>query len=141
MSSSKNVYSHRYWIGRLYETLFPPSFYLGNVANLDMATLQDANGFKIAKTWSLNILYSLSHHRYDPKFLTIICQCAKFCFFLDKQAARIYISNAPIVSPFNALSDFWRKNGEESICIVPEILDSLLGMEYPSIPRGVLFVK
>jgi hypothetical protein len=137
------AYSHtRYWIGQLYETLYPPLFQLGNVANLDIAALPEANGFKVAKMWSLNILYSLDHYRnYDSKTLTVICQTARLCFFLDKQGALGNISNAPVINLFSTLPDFWRKSGERSICVVPEIVDSLLRMGYQSILRGVLFVK
>lgn len=129
----------RYWIGRLYETLYPPSFQLGNVANLDIAALPEADGFKVAKMWSLNILYSQSHQLYDSKNLTMVCQLARFCFFLDKQKALGYVPNAPFINLFSTLPDFCRKPGEESI--VPEIVDSLLRMEYQSIPRGVFFLK
>ena len=71
----------RYWIGQLYETLYPPSFQLGNVANLDISSLPEANVFKVPRMWSLNILYSQSHHLHDPKNLTLVCQIARFCFF------------------------------------------------------------
>jgi hypothetical protein len=136
------VYSHRYWIGRLYETLYPPSFHLGNVANIDIAALPEANiGFKVAKLWSLSILYSPSHHRHDPKILTVVCQTARFCFFLDKQQAFGYVSSAPVINLFSTMADFLRKSGEELICVVPEILDSLSRMEYQCVPRGALFVK
>ncbi|KAF8807162.1 hypothetical protein BYT27DRAFT_7189247 [Phlegmacium glaucopus] len=132
----------RYWIGRLYETLYPPLFHLGNVANLDIAALPEANiGFKVAKMWSLNLLYNPSHHRYDPKNLTVVCQTARFCFLVDKQKALGYVSNAPVINLFRTLPDFSRKSGDVLICIVPEIVDSLLRMERQSIPRGVLFVQ
>ena len=128
----------RYWIGRLYETLYPPSFQLGNVTNLDIAALPETDGFKVPKMWSLNILYSQSHQLYDAKNLTVVCQIARFCFFLEKQKALSYVPNAPFINLFRALPDFCRKSGEESI--VPEIVDSLLRMEYQSIPRGVFFL-
>lgn len=134
------IHLHRYWIGRLYETLYPPSFHLGNVANLD--TAPEANiGFKVVKMWSLNILYSLSRHLHDPKILTVVCQSARLCFLLDKERALGYVSNAPVINLFGKLSNFLRKSGEELICVVPEIVDSLLRMEHQSIPRGVLFFK
>lgn len=129
----------RYWIGRLYETLYPPSFQLGNVTNLDIAALSEVDGFKVPKMWLLNILYSQSHQIYDSKNLTVVCQIARFCFFLEKQKALGYVPNAPFINLFSALPDFCRKPGEESI--VPEIVDSLLRMEYQSIPRGVFFLK
>jgi hypothetical protein len=129
----------RYWIGRLYETLYPPSFQLGNVANLDI--LPEADGFKVPKMWSLNILYSQSHQLYDLKSLTVVCQIARFCFFIEKQKALGYVPNAPFINLFSKLPDFWRKFGEESTRVVPEIVDSLLRMEYLSIHRGVFFLK
>jgi hypothetical protein len=125
----------RYWIGRLYETLYPPSFQLGNVANLDIAALP---GFKVPKMWSLDILYS--HQLYDSKNnLTMVCQIARFCFFLEKQKALGYVPNAPFINIFSTLPDFCRKPGEESIVLT--IVHSLLRMEYQSIPRGVIFLK
>lgn len=129
----------RYWIGRLYEALYPPSFQLGNVANLDIAALSEA--FNVPKMWSLNILYSQSHQLYDPKNLTVVCQIARFCFFLEKEKSLGYVPNAPFINLFSTLPDFWRKSGEESIRVVPEIVDSLLRTEYQSIPRGVFFLK
>lgn len=141
ISSLQIVYSNRYWIGRLYETLYPPSFHLGNVASLDIAALPEASGFKIARMWSLDTLYSLSRHRYDTKFLTVVCQTARFCFFLDKQEALGYVSKAPVINVFSMMPDFLRKVGEESICVVPEIVYSLLRMEHQSILLGALFVK
>ena len=107
----------RYWIGRLYETLYPPSFQLGNVANLDIAALSEVNGFDVPRTWSLDILYSQRHNLYDPKNLTVVCQIARLFFFLGKQ---------------RALPDFCRKF---------EIIDSLSRTECPSILRGVSFLK
>ena len=108
------------------------------MANLDIAALP---GFKVPRMWSLNILYNQSHHLYDPKNLTVVCQIARFCFFLEKEKALGYVPNAPFINLFSTLRDFWRKLGEESIGVVPEIVDSLLRMEYQSIPRGVSFLK
>jgi hypothetical protein len=126
-----NLYT-RYWIGRLYETLYPPSFQLGNVANLDISALPEANGFNVPRTWSLDILYSQSHHLYDPKNLTVVCQIARLFFFLEKQKAHGYVPNAPSISLFSTLPDFCRKF---------EIVDSLLRTECQSIRRGVSFLK
>jgi hypothetical protein len=109
------------------------------VTNLDIAALPEADGFRVPKMWSLNILYS--HQLYDSKNLTMVCQITRFCFFLEKQKALGYVPNAPFINLFSALPDFCRKSGEESIMIVPEIVDSLLRMEYQSIPRGVFFLK
>lgn len=112
------------------------------MANLDIAVLPEANiGFKVAKMWSLNVLYSRSHHRHDPKILTVICQTARFCFLVDKQRALGYVYKAPVINLFSTLSDFLRKSGDKWISVVPEIVDSLLRMEHQSIPLGVLFVK
>ena len=109
------------------------------MVNLDIAALPEADGFKVPKMWSLSILYSQSHQLYDSKNLTMVCQIARFCFFLEKQKALGYVPNAPFINLFSTLPDFCRKPGEESI--VPEIVDSLLRMEYQSIPRGVFFLK
>ena len=108
------------------------------MANLDIAALP---GFEVPRMWSLNILYNQSHHLYDPKNLTVVCQIAKFCFFLEKEKALNYVPNAPFINLFSALPDFCRKLGEEAIGVVPEIVDSLLRMEYQSIPRGISFLK
>jgi hypothetical protein len=111
------------------------------VANLDITALPEADALKIPKMWSHDILYSLDHHRYDPKNLTLVCQIAKFCFFLEKQKALGYVPNAPLINLLSTRQDFWQKFGQESIFVVPEIVDSLLKMEYQSILRGVIFVK
>ena len=113
------------------------------MANLNIAPLDIAAppGFKVPRMWSLNILYNQSHHQYDPKNLTMVCQIARFYFFLEKEKALGYVPNAPFIKLFSTLPDFTRKLGEESIGVVPKIVDSLLRMEYQSIPRGVSFLK
>ena len=103
------------------------------MANLDIAALQEVNGgFNVSRTWSLDVLYSQSHHLYDPKNLTVVCQIARLFFFLGKQKALGDVPKAPSITLFSALPDFCRKF---------EIVDLLLRMECRSILRGVSFLK
>jgi hypothetical protein len=132
----------RYWINRLYEALNPSVYYLGTVANLDVALIPEAErAIDVVKSWSRDFLYS--QRRMDTMLLTTVYQTTNLCFFLDKPNALQYIHRAPVFDVFDVRSYCRSLGGDNptNVPIVRELACSLQCTDERFILGGVLFVK
>ena len=126
----------------MHETLNPSVYYLGTVANLDVALIPEApRAIEVVKGWSRDFLYS--QHRWDPMLLTTLYQTTDLCFFLDKLNAHQYIHRAPLFDVFDR-PEYRRNlgiNNSTSAPVVRELARSLEGTDDEFISVGILFVK
>lgn len=132
---------HRFWINRLHETLNPSIYYLGTLANLDVALIKEAQkAVEVVKRWCRDLLDSPM--RLDARLLTTVYQTANLCLFLDKQSAREYIHRAPILDVFAHQPQYRRElNGRRGPRVVNEMMRFLQGTDEVFIPAGLCFVK
>ena len=137
------MHIERYWINRLYETLNPPVYYIGTLANLDVTLIPEAQrAIEVVKGWSRDFLYS--PHRWDPMLLTTVYQTTNLCFFLDKLNAHQYIHGAPVFNVFGSRQEYCRSligDNQTSAPVVLELARSLQGTDDVFIEAGVVFVK
>lgn len=134
---------YRFWISRLYETLYPITYLLGGITNFDVAHTPEARrAFAVLRRWCLDVLYHPSYnHDSDPGLLTSLYQVIKLLFHLDKTNATRILIQSRLINDTSANPKLCRKVGDTAIYVLPELVSTLSAVNYDSICRGVLFVK
>ncbi|KAF7340216.1 UvrD-like helicase ATP-binding domain-containing protein [Mycena venus] len=128
--------SRKYWISRLYSSLYPSFYLLGSASSLELRAIPEAEaGFQVVKEWVRSWVYDFE---FFPaiKFLSNLAQVTRLSFQLDRKGAMSYLTSSPFMrmSP----SIYLRPGGNY---VVGEFLWLLEGKEEICISAGVLFVR
>ncbi|KAJ7576870.1 hypothetical protein C8J56DRAFT_1171170 [Mycena floridula] len=141
LDSNLDLHRRRYWIRRLHEALYPPTFALGAYPNVDFTALtpEAQKGLQIAKEWVRTLIYSLKLEPPIP-FLTDLIRYANLALLFDRDSAPYYLRQRdymPIASfrPARYVS----RNGYGYI--VDEVLHALQGDQDFCLLAGLEVVK
>ncbi|KAF9524672.1 hypothetical protein CPB83DRAFT_909779 [Crepidotus variabilis] len=132
---------YRHWIGRLYNTLYPPSFQLGNIANADLSAIPEWPKAQTVLRTFCNALLFWPNHRRDLRLLTPGYQIIRIAFLVDKANANREIGRSPLTNIMRNIPDYLRTPGNLSTVILPEIACVLLGTHPHGIQFGILCIK
>ncbi|KAK7064824.1 UvrD-like helicase ATP-binding domain-containing protein [Favolaschia claudopus] len=126
----------RYWITRLYSSLYPSFYRLGSASSLDLGSIPEAEaGFRVVKEWVRSWVYDFEFFP-APKFLSNLAQVCRLSFQLDPKGAMSYLTNSAFM---RMQPSVYVRAG--SNYVVGEFLLSLEGRQETCISAGVLFVR
>ncbi|KAF8151989.1 hypothetical protein K438DRAFT_1988110 [Mycena galopus ATCC 62051] len=128
--------SRRYWISRLYSSLYPSFYRLGSASSLDLGSIPEAEaGFQVVKEWVRSWVYDFEFFP-AAKFLSSLVQVARLSFQLDRRDAMSYLTNSPFMRMQPSL--YLRPGGSY---VVGEFLWLLEGKQEICISAGILFAR
>ena len=133
----------RFWLGGLYQALFPPHRWLGSIVHLKFKLIPEADkGIQVVRDWVRNLIYTFDLERASPDkkltFLGDFLNLATLAYTFDQVAAREYMRRASCVS-VSRPTDLLR--GKEDQYIVFDLILALDGIDRASIVAGVLFLQ
>ncbi|KDR84732.1 hypothetical protein GALMADRAFT_260438 [Galerina marginata CBS 339.88] len=133
----------RQWAGRLFETLYPISFRLGGVANIDFSRIPEARrAFGVLKQWCLDVLYWPEHRRSDHKLLSTLFHVTKLLFHLDKPNAHRHLAQSRLLRHTLNQAVYYRTGPTgASIFVLPELVNTLSTVSDAGVLRGAVFLK
>ncbi|KAJ6456165.1 hypothetical protein C8R45DRAFT_1187129 [Mycena sanguinolenta] len=133
---SDNI-SRRYWISRLYSSLYPSFYRLGSASSLNLGSIPEAEaGFQVVRSWIRSWVYDFEFFPATATFLSNLVQVARLSFQLDRKDAMSYLTN----SPFMRLQPSTYKRRGDSY-VVGEFLWMLEGKQEICISAGILFAR
>ncbi|KAJ6614863.1 hypothetical protein B0H10DRAFT_2042924 [Mycena sp. CBHHK59/15] len=129
----------RYWISRLYATLNPPSYHLGSISVLDLASIPESEtGFQVVKEWVRSWAYMLEFVP-ELEFLTHFLHIANISFQFDRTHAMSYMTRGHFMtSPKKPLKYRRPPDGQY---VVAELLCALDGQYDWCLSAGVIFIR
>ncbi|KAF6765898.1 hypothetical protein DFP72DRAFT_865003 [Ephemerocybe angulata] len=134
------VAGRRYWIHKLFETMWPATHHLGFQA-IRVSGVADktvARALLIVRCWSHDILHTHKLANGEEKtLLTFFYEAAFLSLFADRKHAESYLAGAPLVSAFEATAS--RNKGEAAL--LPELYQCLLASDGGFISAGILFLR
>ncbi|KAH6876648.1 hypothetical protein BKA70DRAFT_1576722 [Coprinopsis sp. MPI-PUGE-AT-0042] len=132
----------RFWIRKFFDTLFPPTHFLGSPATARLDRIREApRSLAIMKAWCSGILYGPPRNPTDPRILSTIYETVVLSLTIDKYEASKYISQGPYLRTYVSSAPYYRQTATGDAYVVPELLLSLKGSEKPFITAGILFLR
>ncbi|KAJ6519176.1 hypothetical protein C8R45DRAFT_1204389 [Mycena sanguinolenta] len=132
---SDNV-SRRYWISRLYSSLYPSFYRLGSASSLDLSSIPEAEaGFQVVRNWIRTWVYDFEFFP-AATFLSNFARVARLSFQLDRKDAMSYLTNSPFMRMQPSI--YKRPGGSY---VVGEFLWVLEGKQEICISAGILFAR
>ncbi|KAJ7237490.1 hypothetical protein B0H12DRAFT_1238227 [Mycena haematopus] len=128
--------SRRYWILRLYSSLYPSFYRLGSASSLDLGSIPEAEaGFHVVRSWIRTWVYDFEFFPAS-KFLSSLAQVARLSFQLDRKDAMSYLTNSPFMRMQPSI--YLRPGGSY---VIGEFLWLLEGKQEICISAGILFAR
>ncbi|KAH6917673.1 hypothetical protein BKA70DRAFT_1178689 [Coprinopsis sp. MPI-PUGE-AT-0042] len=142
-SMEKRTRELRFWIRKFFDTLFPPTHFLGSPATARLDRIPEApRSLAIIKAWCRDILFTRPpRNPTDPRVLSTIYETVLLSLTIDKYDASKYISQGPYLRTYVSSAPYYRQTATGDAYVVPELLLSLKGSEKPFITAGILFLR
>ncbi|KAL4254519.1 hypothetical protein ABKN59_003247 [Abortiporus biennis] len=132
----------RFWIGALYQALYPPSPKMGVVTSLDPKLIPEMDAaIRVVKEWVANILFAADTHTSDPRFLSSMMHAMTLALLFDPVAAHEYIPRALKRSVKPPPGLFRGKRPHSTSYILEDLYLFLDGSTPIAISAGILFLK
>ncbi|CAA7264670.1 unnamed protein product [Cyclocybe aegerita] len=139
--ASDRMMHFKHWIGRLFNTLHPSNYRLGSPADLDFSSIPEAPiASSILKRWHMDLLYDQTYAPRDNRLLTTVYQISRLSRLMGDRNP-LPIIRSPLANVFKTGPDYWRKSGNTSVYIVPELVAALVSGRYNAVVGGVSFVR
>jgi len=128
-------------LGRFFEALYPIWFQFGGLTIFVPGRVPEhRRAFGVLKQWCFEFLH-WPQHRRDSKLLTSVYQVIKIYNHLDKLNAPRILLQSPFLTTFFGHIDYFRIHANQSIHIIPELVNAITTVNDSSVYRGVLFVQ
>ncbi|KAF8060885.1 hypothetical protein FPV67DRAFT_312197 [Lyophyllum atratum] len=135
MSNRKRLY-----IGRFYEAMNPPLYYLGANSLLDGNLIPEfQKGIHVVKDWLRELAYTLNFALPQQQFLTDLIRGAKLGLRFDRAQAAKYLYQSPCLHSSIQPRHYLR--APDNDFMLRELIASLEGSQVWSISAGILSLK
>ncbi|KAH6917671.1 hypothetical protein BKA70DRAFT_1139349 [Coprinopsis sp. MPI-PUGE-AT-0042] len=142
-SMENRMKQRRFWIRKLFDTLYPPTHFLGSASTARLDRIPEAqSALSAIKAWCRDILYTRPHPRGpDSRVLTTIYEAVILSLTVDRDDASKYAQHGPYILAYATSPIYRRPTAIGDVYVVPELLLSLKGSEKSFITAGLLFLK
>jgi hypothetical protein len=131
---------NRFWLSKLYDSLFPPHYSLGSPSCWDRNLLPETQrAVEIVKDWLKELIFSIDPLSLQPRarFLPYFIQAGALAKLFDEQSSHDYMYRARCM--VIRYREFMRP--PDGDYVLHDAVAPLIGQSNLSLARGMLFAK